>query len=234
MKQYVFKKKRWKVLFSLFDGVGTFFYRKKPYCVNPKEIQNIFLIRLDHLGDGILMIPLVQELKRRFPGARLNALLSKEVAEVFEGTGLFDRVWTLENHWFSRHKKTIISPQIRLILNEIRKEKFDLAIDSRGDFRNILFMKMAGIRRRIGFGSAGGGFLLTDELAESRGEHEIERSLRLLGVFDYSADLQLPEIKPGNFPSQFQKKGKYVVVHAGAGTPAKRWNEDCWYDVIRY
>jgi len=234
MRNYVFRKKRWKILFSVVDAVGEQFLNCHiPSSKLPKSFEKILIVRLDHLGDGILLTPLIRELRRNYPQAKLAALFSKEVAALYQPSSLLDKQWVLDKHWLSRGQKVLWSDAISRVFREIEKEHFDLGLDPRGDFRNIVFLAQAKIPYRIGYGSTGGGFLLSRELEECAGEHEIDRNLRLLRALGGSVSNRLPEVTAGKLPSDFPKEGKVVTLHSGAGTQAKRWPFDYWEALVR-
>ncbi len=230
MRRYSFKKPYWKILIGVLDRFGDLLVGNRLKNASlPARIQKILLIRLDHIGDGILLTPLVRKLRTAFPQAKISAIFSSEVAQVFEGLPGLDKVWVLKKHWFSRDFLFLFSGEIFRLLLELRREQFDLGLDPRGDLRNILFLSAAKARFRIGYGSSGGGSLLHRELEESYGEHEVERDLKVLAPLGFSTDGKKdnPEIKAGEIHSD-APRGTYAVIHAGAGTSAKQWPLDRW------
>ena len=70
------------------------------------------------------------------------------------------------------------------LLDELRGGNYDLGIDVRGDFRVSLLMWLAGVKYRIGYGCAGGGFLLNEAVpfdAKTReNRHQIDHNINLI------------------------------------------------------
>ena len=62
----------------------------------------------------------------------------------------------------------------------LRRERYDLGIDVRGDILTVLVLALAGIPRRVGWAMGGGGFLLTDLTRWIPGRHEVGSRLALL------------------------------------------------------
>ena len=239
MRKYSFLKTRWLLLVGGFDFIGDLFFatrnRQKKLAQSLNKIKKILLIRLDHIGDGILLTPLVKELRRSFPEAKIHAVFSEEITEVFKESKDLDKIWTLKRHWFSRRRPCLFSREIFNLLRELRQEKFDVALDPRGDLRTIFFLGVAQAQYRIGYGSSGGGFLLNQELFEKAGEHEIDRNLRLvevLGIHSYCREASLSPQSAGQLDGL--PKGNYAVIHVGAGTQAKLWPTERWGKVVRF
>jgi len=233
MRKYRFKKWYWKVFVGLVDWIGDrLFMSKIRQNSRPQEIRKILLMRLDHLGDGILLVPMIKALRQTYPQAKIAAIFSREVAQVFEGSPFLDRIWIWEKHWLSRDRRRLWSGSVQRTLREIKEECFELGIDSRGDLRNIAFLALGRVRYRVGYSSAGGGFLLHEEFEERLGEHEINRNLRVLENFHLKAVNCETEVSVSSLPKK-TPKGAYVVVHGGAGTQAKQWPSERWQILIQ-
>ena len=69
----------------------------------------------------------------------------------------------------------------------LRKARYDLGIDVRGDILTVLVLALAGIPRRVGWAMGGGGFLLTDVADWIPGRHEVSSRLALLGRLGIAA-----------------------------------------------
>lgn len=239
-RTYVFRKQRWQILFRLIDGIGYSCFKSHTQNLPaPSDIKKILLMRLDHLGDGILLTPFLYELRKLFPNAKIYGLFSKEISQFLAESPYFEKIWTLEKHWLSRPQSVIWSKEIGVLLNEIQKEKIDLSFEPRGDFRNILFLKLADIPHRVGFSSGGGGFLLTCETEEKVGEHVIERNLRLLRdavqgeTLGMASGCEVPEVYPEPLQNGSNVEVDFALIHAGAGTEAKRWPLRYWQELVQ-
>lgn len=97
-------------------------------------VKNILIIRFRRIGDSILALTLFHSLRKMFPEARLDFVLNKEIAPLYEGHPDIDRVITFdkeENKDFFRYlKKT----------NRIMKDThYDVIIDMRSTIRTLFF-----------------------------------------------------------------------------------------------
>lgn len=110
---------------------------------------------------------------------------------------------------------------------------YDMGIDLRGDLRNILLMFLAGIKHTIGYGYAGGGFLLNAEIPYDTAQHQVRLNLNLLSPFHVAQDTKLLpfEYSPEKAREFWHKIETLppttllprIAVHMGSGYPSKRW-----------
>ena len=82
------------------------------------------------------------------------------------------------------------------ILSLIRKQRFDLAADFRGDVRNILLlMVFGGIPARVSFAASGGWYLLTSIVRYETSLHEAKYHSTIAEALGARIDKEvLPEI----------------------------------------
>lgn len=90
-----------------------------------KEPRNILHIRTDSIGDAVLFSSLLKPFRERFPSARSTVLCQSHIAELFESSPFVDRVVTFDRKL--AYKK---SDYQRKLLLQLRKEKYDLVVNS--------------------------------------------------------------------------------------------------------
>ena len=114
----------------------------------PKNPKKILVIRNDRIGDMANSTNVFSALKENFPNAKITAIASKANRALIEKNKKIDKIITLD--FAPRTFKDIIN-FLKTSL-KIRKEKFDIGIDLRGSYANILFlMYFGGVKYRIGF-----------------------------------------------------------------------------------
>jgi heptosyltransferase-2 len=102
-----------------------------------KSIEKILVFRQSSLGDVILTLPVVAELKAKFPGSTIDFLTKKHYGSVVEYHPAVDRVMLFENN-----------ADFKEILGNIRSEKYDLFIDLQRNFRSLaISLYLFGTRR---------------------------------------------------------------------------------------
>ncbi len=137
-----------------------FLYGKKPAPLDAGSIRNVLIIRADGLGDLVMTTPLLAKLRQIFPNSRINLMAAHASRELVEVMPVFDKVFYFDLPWFFKSQKQWLRKLFEFA-SEMRKERFDLTVDVRGDFRNNILMYFFGARYRLGFGTTGCDFLLT-------------------------------------------------------------------------
>jgi ADP-heptose:LPS heptosyltransferase len=221
---------------SLVDNVGKlFFERRNGDCSN--IIKSILLIRLDHLGDVLLTTPAVKSLKQRFPHARITMVVKEWAFEAIKDNPHIDKLIIFNPSWTIASQEGTRSAGlggICKLIFQLRKERFDLAIDFKGDPRNILIAYLSGARRRISYGIRGGGFLLTDIVPYEPGIHEIDKNLNLLTPLGIrSEDSHMELLINGEDKTMVEEilaqegidlNRKAIALHYGGASRYKRWD----------
>lgn len=223
-------------IISLVDSVGKAIFEKRDGD-SSETIKSILLMRLDHLGDVLLTTPAVKSLKQRFPHARITMVVKEWAFEAIKDNShihnviIFNPSWTIASQ--EGTKIAGLSGICKLVLR-LRKERFDLAIDFKGDFRNILIAYLSGAQRRISYAVRGGGFLLTDIVPYEAGIHEIDKNLKLLTPLGiHSEDSHMELFINGEDKTMveqiFAQEGidvnrKTIALHYGGASRHKRWD----------
>jgi heptosyltransferase-2 len=131
------------------------------------------------LGDAVMSIPALREIRRAYAGAKIVVLARPWVADLYRREEFCDRILTYEHA--GRHAG--IGGKLRLAA-ELRRERFDEAVLLQNAFDAALLAWLARIPRRVGYDRDGRGLLLTDRVpVPERGsipEHERFYYLELL------------------------------------------------------
>ncbi len=187
------------------------------------------------LGDAVMSIPALREIRRAYAGWEIVILARPWVADLYGREDFCDRLLPYENN--GRHAGW--RGKFRLAA-ELRAERFDTAILLQNAFDAALLVWMARIPNRIGYARDGRGLLLTKALAvPARGEipvHERYYYLELLRRAGIISNLPVcDEIRLGAAPQAaaegqqyWRRQGvsaaRWIGVSPGAAYgSAKRW-----------
>ncbi len=246
-RNYTFKNpwKRW--LAAAFDAVGgalCFPFRSSRKPLDLAAVQSILVIRLDHIGDVVMSRPAIRALRKKFPHAAIDLLVTGDIAPLFEDSkeirtvirakpGWFDRKASFAQKWAEFWRLVGVLKGQAVAEGLPPKNTYDLGIDLRGDIRNILLMSLAGIKHTVGYGITGGGFLLSEEIPHDGSRHQVRLNLDLLSSFHVAQDNKLLpfEYSPEKARKFWQKIQTLppttlptrVAVHMGSGYSSKRW-----------
>ena len=152
----------------------------------------MLLFHTAFIGDIILMLPLAQTLRARYPAAAITAVSVPQAAPVLRNHPAVDRIITYDKKGSERGLRGILT-----LARHLRALRFDIAFVPHRSLRSAVVVWLARIPRRIGFSTSSGRVLFTDVVPYGKALHEIERNLSLLrplGTDD--AELRLPELHP--------------------------------------
>jgi heptosyltransferase III len=242
-ERYVYKHPFKRQAAGFFDALGSLYRRLRPHKTppfDPASVEKILLIRLDHLGDVIMTRPAIDAVRAHFPKASIDLLVSSDTAELFTGDPSINLV-PVTHHWFSRRSSLMEQiTEMEDLVPMLRRERYDVGIDFRGDLRHILLMSFAGIRERIGYGITGGDFLLTRKSEYDRTLHQVESNMKLLSPLGIESIPKRRSFAVGASQKHsffnFQDKSSAsvrVILHPGAGLAEKKWPQENFQILIR-
>ena len=220
----------WSLSAFLFDNLGSIF---KKYKINNKnKPKRILVIRKDEIGDSILSIPMYESIKKTYPKSHLSVLVGKPAASLLEGNPYIDEIISIET--IRSSKKSFILQYFNLI-DKLKKEKFDLAIDPKGSILNVLLMYLIKAKDRISYWNVSGGKpLLTLPVTYKEEEHDINANLHLLNAYGIKSANNIPKIY---FSSSDRKNAEpflkilpkeYCCVYMTPTSVYKSWPDDRW------
>lgn len=245
---YIYKKRSLIILFTIIDAVGSLLaWPFKAFGRKPAKgpYRRIAVLRLDHIGDVIMATAVLKPLRKSFPSAEIDMVVPSWAFDLVKASPDTTRVTLFDAVWFDRRRTPSFVSQFKGVLSLarlIRKAKYDVVIDLRGDFRHIFAMWLSGAKRRISYGVTGGGFLLTDEVKFTRGLHQTDLNMELIGAMGVSAAKTpvelyvMPEAKrkAEKVLRENGLNGPYAVVHVSPGHSSKVWDTDGFFAVSGY
>lgn len=121
------------------------------------NIKNILVIKLRHIGDVLLTVPVFRALRENFPDAHISALVNSGTEEVLSGNPLINEIII-----FDRDIKKLNSVQKYIkelsFLKNIRMKGFDLAVDLTSGDRAAIISYASGAKYRIAYDPNKSGF----------------------------------------------------------------------------
>ena len=207
------------------------------------SVRRILAVRLDRLGDLLMTLPALSELRRLAPDAEIELAVGSWNEEIARGLPFVDRVRIVDAPWAAWGKRASWASwagrggPARAIRDG---ETPDLAIDFQGDVRAILLMARTGAALRAGYGDTGGGHLLTHVGFWDEAKSWYRQNVGLLGTI--FPDKPLPnKIEPYNFllPEDrrvgqevlrglglSEAQRPFIGIHPSAGRAIKQWEVD--------
>jgi ADP-heptose:LPS heptosyltransferase len=205
--------------------------------VTPITPKRIFVLRNNDLGDLLVITPLFDALRRKFPQTEILAGVGEWSRAVLLNNPNVSKVFQVNAPW---HNK-FIQPQglinaLRYIyrsteVKALRDAQADVGIDVLGSGLGSLLLMRARIPYRLGIrGYAGGDSAAQGMVEFNPDEHVGRQALRfaeLLGCTD------LPESRPQIFLTPVPQPNGMIVIAPGAGIAAKSWPVDHFVEVAK-
>jgi lipopolysaccharide heptosyltransferase I len=115
-----------------------------------RDFRKILLIKLSAVGDVVHTIPVLNKLRRRYPAAQLDWLLTPAIAELLRHNPAISNVIEFAREDWSAPWLAPFVSYGRLAL-ELRRTGYDLVVDMHGQLRTAIFALATGAPVRIGF-----------------------------------------------------------------------------------
>lgn len=229
--------------------------RKAVEAPDAREAKNILVVRLDEIGDVVLMSAFLRELRRNLSGdARVTLVVKPATLNLVERCPYVNEVLTFD--WAVRGRLAAVRRHgraLRFAKQHLWKQRFDLAILPRwdADYYHANFVAyFSGAAARIGYSekvnavrqwiNGGADRLLTHALYSHEAKHEVEHNLdvlRALGgeVRDTRLELWLAaEDEAFAEKTAAGRAGERLVAFGvGAGAAKRRWPASRFAEVGR-
>ena len=144
--------------------------------------KKILVMRYRFIGDTVLTVPFLRNLRRAEPGAYIAWMVAPGSSDVVKGIPYIDDMiyWDPATiHADSRGTHRTFSAKMAFI-KELRSHHFDKVYILKRSLSSAVIAWLSGARERIGFDTEGRGFLLTKRVSYRHDRHEVENFLEVL------------------------------------------------------
>jgi len=203
-------------------------------------VNRILIVRLGALGDVVHAIPVAAALRRAFPTARIDWLVSAKHREILDLVPVIDRRLVISDRPSTGHGVKTNGTSLFAAIRELRKARYDVAIDLQGLIKSAVLARASGAPRVVGFSSRyarerAARLFYTQAFDPGRGglydpretRHVVDINLGLLGMVGITSPAR-------EFPidmidsdtartAREQAGGRYALLNPGAAWPNKRW-----------
>ena len=205
--------------------------------------MNILLVRLRLIGDVVFTTPIVRALRRHYPGARLSYLVESPAAPVLRHSPhLTDLIVIPRRRGLQRVLDDLS------VARDLRRRRFDLAIDLHGGPRAAWLTWASGARRRVGYAMPGRTWLYTDTIKRApdlSDRHSVENQWDLLSALgigapnpvDDAVEMEGDPVAAARVNERLGALGissahALIVLHVSAGNPFRRWPEGSFTSLV--
>jgi lipopolysaccharide heptosyltransferase I len=194
-------------------------------------VKRLLVVRLGALGDVVHAIPVAAALRRAFPTARIDWLVSANHREILDLVPVIDRRLVLNEG---------SGASVLAAVRELRATHYDAVLDLQGLIKSALLARSTGAARVIGFTSRyareGLARLFYTEVFDPgcgglydprETRHVVAINLAMLetlGLTVAAPEFPIDAVQSTAASQVAQETGgKYVLLNPGAAWPNKRW-----------
>ena len=197
------------------------------------DYRNILVINLMHIGDLMLVTPVLRTLRANYPSARLTLLADKKLRDLVEFNPHIDECMLIDKKGKDDHFGSFF----RFILG-VRKKNFDLVVNLHRNERASAIAAFSGAKRIVGYSKPGFSLFFDQVLPNKKAVmHQIHSHFEVLtracGVTRIDDGGLEMEIPPGMdeeaarlWRENFSEAQKVVAFNIGASWPTKRWLDE--------
>ncbi len=199
--------------------------------------MKILVVRYRFIGDMILTVPFLRNLRNAFPDSEIDMLVSSNSGEVIE-----DCPYVNNFIYFDINKKE--RKTFWYYVKLLRKNKYDKAYILKRSWSSALLCFFAGIKYRIGFDTERRGILLNKKVPYDKFKHESLCCLDLLisegiKINDTYLENWVREENIAKIQNIFEENNinfeqKKVIVNITATNEGKVWPKENFIKIIEY
>lgn len=205
------------------------------------QAKNILVIRYRFIGDTILTVPFLRNLRSSYPDAKIDVLVGPKSGEVLEGCPFVDELITFDTTRFHKYDSGEGKPKSFMSYAlSLRKRQYDLVFVLKRSLSAAFLALMTGAKRRVGY-KGDGRFLLTDSVDWLTDIHEVDSLLSILEAVDIPVkDRSLASFasaaeidRVNQIEPELAKSGAKVLIHAAAAHPDKIYPLQSWATLVQ-
>ena len=196
------------------------------------EYRNILVINLMHLGDLMLVTPVLRTLRHNYPAARITLLADRILADIVQENAHIDECLLIDKKGRDRSFLGIMRFARRL-----RKRKYDLVVNLHRNERSSALAALSGGKRIVGYTKPGFSLLFDhvspDQHMVMHEVHSHYAALRAAGIIgeidDAGLEMWLPPAAEAEaarlWAAHFAPADKVIALNIGASWRTKRWED---------
>ena len=202
-------------------------------------VKRVLVLKLRHIGDVLLTVPVFRAIKETFPGVQTTALVTKGTEAMLAGNPLVDEIVTFDRGDRSGSALGRFGADAAFYL-AIRRRNFDLTVDLTSGDRPALISLLSGARYRLAADPGKKGMFgkrhFYTHLAERPGSrHTVLQNLDIVTAFgirttDPAVDYHIPADARARVAELFAAAGFTAADRVVHLHPTSRWLFKCWDD----
>ncbi len=199
--------------------------------------ENILVIQTAFLGDSILTLPMIQELKKKNSESKLDVLAIPSTEIIFSSSPYVDDVIVIDKK--EKHKSI---KRLNNFIKELREKSYSIIYSPHRSFRSAYITIKLGVRETYGFDNSSFKYAYKNIVKYKQTDHEVQRNLELIGEDTKDKSWKIsPEIiiaetekeKVTDILSSDKIDTEFIAVAPGSVWETKRYPKEYYSEVIK-
>ena len=199
--------------------------------------ENILVIQTAFLGDAILTLPMIQELKKKNSESKLDVLAIPSTEIIFSSSPYVDDVIVIDKK--EKHKSI---KRLNNFIKELREKSYSIIYSPHRSFRSAYITIKLGVRETYGFDNSSFKYAYKNIVKYKQTDHEVQRNLELIGEDTKDKSWKIsPEIiiaetekeKVTDVLSTNKIDTEFIAVAPGSVWETKRYPKEYYSEVIK-
>jgi heptosyltransferase-2 len=224
------------------DAPGRLRPPAAPAAIDPATVRDVLVLRLDRIGDVLMALPALADLRRALPWARIRLAVGRWSEEI-AGMAPVDEVIVWSAPWAGRRGEGAEGAiALARKARALSARPPDVAIDLQGDVRAVFLMRLTAARSRVGYANTGGRSWLTHVAPLDETVSWVEQNRRAVEVVAGPRRVGAPAAHVTGDPAAAQAllereglaiRRPLVGIHPSGGRTIKQWPVERWREVAR-
>jgi ADP-heptose:LPS heptosyltransferase len=210
--------------------------------VPPARPHRILLLRLERIGDLLMALPGIAQVRAAWPDAEIDLVVGSWNAPLAGAITGITHVQPLDAAWLAREGTGLALPALLGAARQWTRRRYDVAINFEPDIRSNLMLAVSGAAWTAGYASGGGGPILDQALAFDPRAHTTANARRLAlavtgapGPADTGRILDTGPRAAGEAARILAAgRGPLIGIHVSGGREIKQWPLDRFAAVGRH
>lgn len=207
-----------------------------------KNAKRILVVRYRFIGDTILTVPFLRNLRQACPAAVIDVLVGPQSGSVLENCPYLNELIVFDTTRF--HKYDSGKGKAKSFWHYawmLRKKKYDCVFVLKRSLSSGVLALLTGAPLRIGYATEGRNFLLTHAVKWRKDIHEVESLFDVLEAAGVQSDDKKLEawVSPAETQRvqellpQLKESGMKILIHAAAAHPDKMYPAEKWLHILK-
>lgn len=197
--------------------------------------QKILFIKLSSLGDVIHSLPAIAEMRKHNPNNQICFATEENYADLLTNCSTVDKIFSIPLRRLRKKSAYFFwrDEQWKIIRNQLRAEKFDIAIDGQGLLKSAFVLKNAGVSNTFGFNrntvrEKAAALFYRNQIAVDKNMHAVER-IRTLAALSFGYEISNNNNLPIIFSDELNKKEEIIFPELDYSLP--KWEKNNSRDI---